>query len=389
MLMSICVVGCGYVGMATAVAIAKNERVVIYDKDINKLKNFYNGRVEFNDEELKKTFLEHRDNLNVEYNEDNVVDNSDVFILAISTDYDEKYKKLNTSSLERWICKLVTQKRDAAFRIVIKSTVPIGFAEKMRKKYGFEYIFSVPEFLREGRAFSDIINPTRIVVGGDKTEIEDVIELIYSKDDTKDIRYVSTTEAEAIKLFANAYLSMRISFFNELDEFSERNGIDTKRIIDGICADPRIGDYYNNPSFGYGGYCLPKDTKQLAHQVSENGILINSISKSNENRKKEIVRKIASKGDKIGVYRLQMKKNSDNMRGAVILEIINELIKNKKKVAVYEPFLEIPKMLNEIIVCNSLKELSDFSDIIVANRIDEEILRYKEKVYTRDIFLRD
>ena len=381
------IIGCGYVGLTTAVAISKTSKVFIWDIDNIKLKNLTLKKLPFKDIDLEKDFKKYNSNLFYCKELLELIEKVNIFILALPTDYNQEQNTLDTSELENLINFIFLNKDKELFKIIIKSTVPINFTQIMRNKFQSENIFFIPEFLREGKAYYDTINPSRIVVGGEKDKLLDVITFMYSN--SNNIQYVSTTEAESIKLFSNTYLAMRIAFFNELDQFAEEKNLNSYNIIKGVCSDGRIGDYYNNPSFGYGGYCLPKDSKELANLLKKNS-LIPAIVESNEKRKKYIINKFIKNKKRIGIYRMQMKKNSDNMRGSVLLEIVNTLISHGIQIAVYEPLLKNINFLDKKIkICKSIDELNNFSEIIIANRIDKEITPYKDKVYTRDIFFRD
>ena len=275
--------------------------------------------------------------------------------------------------------------------MVVKSTIPVGFVESMRKKYNISNIFFSPEFLREGNALYDNLYPSRIIVGDKGQDGKQFAELLSSSALREDIPilYMDSTEAEAVKLFANTYLALRVSYFNELDTYAEVKGLNTKDIIDGVSLDPRIGNHYNNPSFGYGGYCLPKDTKQLLanyKDVPEN--LIEAIVKSNDTRKEHIANQILKCNPKVvGIYRLTMKTNSDNFRASAIQSII-DLIKNKVDIVIYEPTLK-DNSFNGFKVIHELSNFKDLSDIIVANRLDDNLKDISDKVYTRDLYTRD
>ena len=385
--MKICVVGCGYVGLATAVAISKKEIVTVYDIDSNRVECLRHDVLPINDENLNNAFHNNRCRIIVEASKEICIRENDCFILALPTD--DKNGLLDTSILEKWIEELISKKRKLSM-IVIRSTVPVGFTKSMQERFAYQNIFFWPEFLREGKAFYDIENPSRIVLGGIKSKMKRIIEIIRdNKQIDFPVFYTSPQEAEAIKLFSNAYLAMRISFFNEIDSFSEKEELNSKKVIQGICADPRIGDYYNNPSFGYGGYCLPKDTKQIAYQIADENTLVNAIYRSNERRKQEIIRKMASNIKRVGIYRLQMKKDSDNIRGAVMVDIINELITQGVEIWIYEPMIKDNNAIPGTSCCKDLKNLYDNCDIILANRVEAELLPYIDKVYTRDLFWRD
>lgn len=385
--MRICVVGCGYVGLATTVAIAKNQNVTVYDIDSNRRECLKNNDLPINDEDLKDAFQYNRCRIIVEEKKEICVRENDCFILTLPTD--DRNGLLDTSILEKWIEEIISKKKKLSM-ILIRSTVPVGFTKSMQDHFAYQNIFFWPEFLREGKAFYDIENPSRVVLGGTKSKLKTIIKIIHgNKQIDFPIYYTSTQEAEAIKLFSNAYLAMRISFFNEIDSFSEREELDSQKVIQGVCADSRIGDYYNNPSFGYGGYCLPKDTKQIAYQIADENTLINTIYKSNERRKQEIIRKIEGNIKRVGIYRLQMKKDSDNIRGSATLDIISKLMTKGIEVWIFEPMLKNNNIIQGTFQCRDLRNLYDNCDIILANRVEKELLPYIDKVYTRDLFFRD
>lgn len=384
------VIGCGYVGLPITVAISKLCKVFIWDVNNEKIKNLMLKQLPFKDIELEKDFMKFHSNIYYCKTVLELIENVDIFILALPTDYSEEKNTLDTSEIENLIDIIFLNKNNTEFKIIIKSTIPIGFTEKIRERFKSKNIFFIPEFLREGKGYYDTLNPSRVIIGGEENKLSHIIKFMYSNINIRNgIQYVLPTEAETIKLFSNTYLAMRIAFFNELDQFAEKMKLNSYNIIKGVCADERIGNLYNNPSFGYGGYCLPKDSKELANLLEENS-LIPAVVESNEKRKIYILNKIIKSKKRIGIYRMQMKKNSDNMRGSVLFQIVNRLILEEIEVAIYEPLLEKRKIFNKkVVICKTITELDTLSDIIIANRIDEEIIPYINKVYSRDIFFRD
>ncbi len=388
--MKITIVGCGYVGLSLATLLSQDNEVYVVDVLTSKV-NMVNNRISpIKDEYIEKYFKEKKLNLKATTDYQKAFKNSQYIIICTPTNYDENQNYFDTSNVEDTIEKVVNMNIDTT--IVVKSTVPVGFVEEMKNKYSINNIFFSPEFLREGNALYDNLYPSRIIVGSLSEEGKIFGELLKkaSLKDNVTIKYMNSTEAEAVKLFANTYLALRIAYFNELDTYGEINKLNTKDIIDGVCLDLRIGDYYNNPSFGYGGYCLPKDTKQLKanyENVPEN--LISAIVHSNETRKKHIAEMILKKDPKVvGIYRLTMKKNSDNFRNSAIQYIIEILKKNNINIIIYEPSLKTNKF-NDCIVMNQLDKFKIISDVILANRIDNNVNDVLEKVYTRDIYNRD
>lgn len=386
--MKITVVGLGYVGLSNAILLALNEKVVGVDVDERKVSLINDKKSPLKDKEIID-YLKNED-LDLVCKTDGLEDykDSDYVIIAVPTNYDEEEGFFDTSLVENVISD-VKKVNDEAI-IVIKSTIPIGFTKEMEEKYQDEKIIFSPEFLREGRALYDCLNPSRIIFGGDEKYSKDIAQafLKASKNDPQ-VFIMGKTEAEAVKLFANNFLAMRISFFNELDSFAETKGLDTRNIIDGVCADPRIGDHYNNPSFGYGGYCLPKDTKQLyANFKDVPNSMFGAIIDSNKIRKDFVSQSILDKNPKtVGIYRLTMKTNSDNFRKSAIFDVIENLKKEDINIIVYEPSLDQDE-IEGLKIVNDLDEFKK-SDLIVANRVEDELKDVKEKVYSRDIYKRD
>lgn len=384
--MKIAVFGTGYVGLSNAILLAQKHQVVAVDIIPNKVELINNGKSPFVDNDISYYLKNKKLNLKATLNVAEACKNADFAIIATPTDYDPVTNYFDTSSVEAVISEI--NELSSRICIVIKSTVPVGFTESISKKYKNPLLFS-PEFLREGQALYDNLHPSRIVVGGD-TEFARLFSnllLDAALDDNVSVLLTHPTEAEAIKLFSNTYLAMRVSFFNELDSYCICKGLNTKSIIQGMGLDPRIGSHYNNPSFGYGGYCLPKDTKQLlANYKDVPQTLIKAIVDSNETRKTFIVSQIKeTKAKKIGIYRLVMKSNSDNFRSSAIQDIMSKLNKEGRKILIYEPTLS-RSSFNNFEVCADLEQFKKESDLIVANRYSPELEDVREKLYTRDIF---
>ena len=386
--MKIAVAGTGYVGLSLATLLSTKNEVLAYDILEDKV-NKINKRISpIKDEVIEDYFKNKELNLKATTNYKEAFKETEFIIISTPTNYDEKTNYFDTTSVEDIIKKVISINKDAT--IVIKSTIPVGFTDKVKERYKIENIFFSPEFLREGHALYDNLYPSRIIVGSYTDKGKKFALLLKECSLKKDIpiKYMSSTEAEAVKLFANTYLAIRVAFFNEVDTYAEIKNLNTKNIIEGICLDPRIGANYNNPSFGYGGYCLPKDTKQLLanyKDVPQN--IIEAVVKSNETRKEHIVNMILAKNPKIvGIYRLTMKSNSDNFRASAILDIITKLKEKNINIIIYEPTI---KDYYDIRVENDIEKFKKISDIVVANRYSSVLDDIKEKVYTRDLFERD
>ena len=388
--MKIAVAGTGYVGLSLATLLSQKNEVVALDVIEEKV-NMINDRVSpIKDEYIEKYFAEKELNLKATLDYEEAFKDAEFVIISTPTNYDDELNYFDTSSVEDIIEKVISMGNKTT--MVVKSTIPVGFIKSMKEKYNIDNIMFSPEFLREGKALYDNLYPSRIIVGEKSDRAKKFAELLKSaclKEDVV-IKYMDSTEAEAVKLFANTYLALRVSYFNELDTYAEMKGLNTKDIIEGVSLDPRIGDHYNNPSFGYGGYCLPKDTKQLLanyKDVPEN--LIEAIVKSNDTRKSHIADMILKdKPRVVGVYRLTMKSGSDNFRASAIQGVIKRLQDNGVNIVIYEPTIS-ENTFNGFEVLHDLKLFKDISDKILANRNDSELDDVKQKIYTRDIFSRD
>ncbi|MRI83289.1 MAG: UDP-glucose 6-dehydrogenase [Nitratiruptor sp.] len=385
--MKIAIAGTGYVGLSNAVLLAQNNEVVALDIDPRKVE-LINQRISpIEDKEITEFFQTKELRLKATLDKKEAYEGAEYIVIATPTDYDPVTNYFNTKSIESVIEDVLAINPKAT--IVIRSTIPIGYTERIKEQFEYERIFFVPEFLREGKALYDSLYPSRIIVGEKSTRAEIFANLLRDGafKETIPILYTNNTEAEAIKLFANTYLAMRVAFFNELDTFAESKGLSTQEIIEGICLDPRIGNYYNNPSFGYGGYCLPKDTKQLLANYTLENIpqkLMEAIVESNTLRKEYIVHRILErKPKKVGIYRLIMKAGSDNFRSSAIFDIM-DMLRPFTKLIIYEPVAKEDE-IDGIPITTDLQELTE-CDIIVANRMEKPLEPFKEKVYTRDIF---
>lgn len=386
----IAVAGTGYVGLSLATLLSKDNEVVAYDINQDKVDMINNRKSPIRDEYIEKYFNEEKLNLNATNDYKKAFNNADYVIICTPTNYDEVSGYFDTSTVEDVIKKVIEVNPNTT--IVVKSTVPVGFINSIKEKYKIDNIMFSPEFLREGKALYDNLYPSRIIVGDKSERGIKFAELLKSASLKKDVpvKYMDSIEAEAVKLFANTYLALRVSFFNELDTYAELNNLNTQDIIEGVCLDPRIGNHYNNPSFGYGGYCLPKDTRQLLanyKDIPQN--LIEAIVRSNDTRKDHITNMALKRNPNVvGIYRLTMKKDSDNFRSSAIEGIIKRLKNNNIKIIIYEPTIE-KVMFNDCAVVNDLELFNSLSDVILANRMDESIEKVKSKVYTRDLFTRD
>lgn len=386
--MKITVAGCGYVGLSLSTLLSQNHEVVAFDIDEKKVDKINARKCPIKDKMIEEYFKDKELNLKATTNAEEAIQDADFVIISTPTNYDDVTNYFDTSAVEDIIVKTI-EFGNQDTTIVVKSTIPVGFIDHMKEKYNIDNILFSPEFLREGHALEDNLYPSRIIVGSKSKKAKLFAELLKDAALKEDVQVlcIGGKEAEAVKLFANTYLALRVSFFNELDTYADVKGLKTKDIIDGVCLDPRIGSHYNNPSFGYGGYCLPKDTKQLLanyEDIPEN--LIGAIIKSNDTRKKYISDSIKKKKPLVvGAYRLAMKAGSDNFRTSAIKDIIESIKNDGINVVIYEPTIDDEMIMD----CPVIKNLNDFkkmSDIILVNRLDENLMDSLDRVYTRDVY---
>lgn len=386
----ISVIGMGYVGIGNALMLGKQHQVSIVDLNQNKVEDFNSGILPIKESFAQSYLAEHELEISATTNLNESVKNSSFIILALPTNFDEKNFEYDTAAIEDVVEQVLKINNKAT--IVIKSTVNIGYTDILKQKFSTERIIFSPEFLREGNALRDSLNPTRIIVGGRKDLCNEFAELLLDStdDSSAPILIMDSKEAESVKLFANTYLAMRVSFFNELDSFCLDNKINSKEVIDGVCLDDRIGDYYNNPSFGFGGLCLPKDSLQLLHRFNDSPkSILNAIQDSNKERALFLVNQILiQKPRTVGVYKLEMKAGSDNSRNSSIHKIIKSLIKNKIEIIIYDTSINLQEFEGAQFI-DDFQTFTENSDLIITNRIDAMIQPFSQKVFSRDIYSRD
>lgn len=386
--MKIAIVGIGYVGLSNAILLSQNNSVTLLDVDQSKVDLINKNQSPFI-EEMVSDYLANKDlDICATIDSTDAFANKDFIVIATPTNYDSDANKFDTSIVDSVIKEAFLINPEAT--IIIKSTVPLGYTDKISLELQTTNIIFSPEFLREGRSLEDNLHPSRIILGQSSERAQKFAEMLEQGAIKKNIEVIFTQnkEAESIKLFSNTYLAMRVAFFNELDTYALEHGLDARNIVDGVSADSRIGKFYNNPSFGYGGYCLPKDTKQLLSNFNDTPQnLIKAIVESNETRINFIAQKIIGLApQKVGIYRLIMKANSDNWRESSLIHLIDRLIHSQIKIVVYEPLMSIVEMDSSVQFVDTIESLDKETDLILTNRIDEMILKYKSKIFTRDLY---
>lgn len=390
--MKIAIAGAGYVGLSLGTLLSVKNDVTILDVVEDKVNKINNRISPIEDKEIKEYFKEKKLKLKATLDYNEAFSDAKIIIICTPTNYNPDTQSFDTKSIEDVLKKIKEIKYKTKPTIVIKSTIPVGYTERIKKEFNCKQIIFSPEFLREGKALYDNLYPSRIIVGEEGKRAQEFAKLLKDAAKKEDvvIKYMNSMEAESVKLFANSYLALRVAYFNELDTYAELNELNSKKIIEGVCLDPRIGEFYNNPSFGYGGYCLPKDTKQLLANYSDKPQnIIGAIVSSNDTRKKHIANMIArGKPQVVGVYRLNMKKESDNYRASAIIDVIDYLKEKNINVVIYEPTIMLNTFMGFEIV-HDLKLFKEISSLIITNRYDESLEDVKDKIYTRDIFLRD